>query len=333
LIDGLVQRRFVYSMTAPTGAGKTCVALRIAAHSALGLSLGGREVEKVRVLFFAGENPDDVRMRWVKLCEEMERDPAGMDVFFLPGAPPIADPQIRQRIDAEVAEHGPLGLLIVDTSAAYFRGDDENSNAQMGSHARMLLSFVNLPGGPTVIVTCHPTKTPNMDNLLPRGGGAFIAEVDGNFVCLKGGAVTELHWQGKFRGPEFEPIAFKIQAGQSEKLKDSKGRKIWTVTAKPISEAERNTLDDASHSKQNDLLALMKAQPKLSIAEQAAKLGWHTSRGEPYKSLVVRTRAALAKARLVEQVRGQWVLTKAGLRAASDWKPPQAEMQLHESVI
>jgi hypothetical protein len=176
LVDGLIQRRFVYAVTAPPGDGKTCVALRIAAHAATGLSLGGREVEKVRVLFFAGENPDDVRMRWIKLCEEMKQDPADLEVSFLPGAPPIAEDQIRRRINAEVAERGPLGLLIVDTSAAYFRGDDENSNAQLGAHARMLRSFVGLPGGPSVIVTTHPTKHPDMDNLVPRrrsvpGGG------------------------------------------------------------------------------------------------------------------------------------------------------------------
>ena len=225
LIDGLIQRRYFYSMTAPTGAGKTCVAIRIAAHAALGLSLDGRNVEKVRVLFLAGENPDDVRARWIKLCEEMGQSPDTMDVFFLPGAPPISEAPIRKKIDAEAAKHGPFGLVIVDTSAAYFRGDDENSNSQLGAHARMLRSFVDLPGGPTVLVTCHPTKTPNMDNLLPRGGGAFVAEVDGNLVCVKAGSVVELHWHGKFRGPEFEPISFKIQAGQSEKLKDAKGRR------------------------------------------------------------------------------------------------------------
>ena len=90
-------------------------------------------------------------------------------------------------------------------------------------------------GGATVIVTCHPTKSPNLDNLLPRGSGAFLAEVDGNFVCLKhDGGVVDLHWQGKFRGPDFPPILFKIEAGTTDLLKDRKGRAIWTVTARPL---------------------------------------------------------------------------------------------------
>ena len=327
LVDGLIQRRYFYSMTAPTGAGKTCVAMRIAAHAALGLIINGRNVEKVRVLFFAGENPDDVRARWIKLCEEMGQSPETMDAFFLPGAPPITTDAIRKKIDAELEKHGPFGLVIVDTSAAYFQGDDENSNAQLGAHARKLRSLVDLPGGPTVLVTCHPTKTPNMDNLLPRGGGAFIAEVDGNLVCLKQGSVVDLHWHGKFRGPEFDPISFILQAGQTEKLADSKGRRIWTVTAKPVTEGERSALHDTSHAKQDELLALMKAQPKLSLAEQAEKLGWRTSKGEPYKSLVVRTRDALVKSKLVERVRGEYVVTKLGNKAARDWAPAQAEME------
>jgi AAA domain len=75
LIDGLIQRRFVYSMTAPTSAGKTSIVMRLAAHTALGLPLGNREVEQGKVLYLAGENPDDVRMRWIKLCEEMGVEP------------------------------------------------------------------------------------------------------------------------------------------------------------------------------------------------------------------------------------------------------------------
>ena len=67
-----------------------------------------------------------------------------------------------------------------------------------------------------------------MDNLLPRSGGAFLAEVDGILVCIgqPGGGPVDLHWHGTYRGPDFAPLHFRITAGTTEKLKDSKGRSI-----------------------------------------------------------------------------------------------------------
>src|SRR5262249_52209209 len=86
LIDGLAQRRFLYSLTGNTGAGKTAIALRLAAHVALGKPLGDHEVEWGRVLYFAGENPDDLRMRWIALSEHLGFDRNSIDVHFVVGA-------------------------------------------------------------------------------------------------------------------------------------------------------------------------------------------------------------------------------------------------------
>ena len=317
LIDGLIQRRFLYSMTAPTNTGKTAIALRIAAHVDLGLPLAGREVDRGRVLFFAGENPDDVRMRWIKLLEEMQIEPEQSRVFWRAGSLQLSNQELRRRIDAEGAKHGPFALVFVDTSAAFFSGEDENSNTQMGAHARTLRSLVNLPGGPTVIVTCHPIKSPNNDNLLPRGGGAFIAEVDGNLVCIKqsDSQVVELHWQGKFRGPDFAPIPFQINVGKSAKLVDSKGRAISTVTARPISQVEVAEADAAAGFRQDRLLEALQKEPGASLADLAKALRWFYQNGEPNKTLVNRTLKALETARLVKKDGRRWVVTKAGQKA------------------
>jgi hypothetical protein len=314
LIDGIVQRRSIYSLTAPTNTGKTAVALLIAAYVALGLTLSGREVEKGKVLYFAGENPDDVRSRWIMLCEELNQNSDDMDVVFLPGTPKITDKIIHRAIENEACDFGQFSLLIVDTSAAYFDGEDENDNTQLGNHARALRTYVETPGGPTVLVTCHPKKDFDPNNLLPRGGGAFLNEVDGNLVLLKepGTMVVTLDTHGKFRGPEFEQISFQLTPKQSEKLKDKKGRLIWTVTAAPITQEARSELEDAGRDKQNELLLAMKTNPNASLSELAVALNKLTDKGECNKTYVRRLMLKLEADKLVANKRSHYELTKKG---------------------
>jgi RecA-family ATPase len=70
LVHGILHRGFLYSLTGRTGSGKTAVMLRLSAMVAgLDEQLGDNEVEKGKVLYFAGENPDDVRMRVIAMCE------------------------------------------------------------------------------------------------------------------------------------------------------------------------------------------------------------------------------------------------------------------------
>jgi len=319
LVDGVLQKSFLYAMTAPTGAGKTSIAMRIAMHVALGLPIGGLGVVKGRVLFFVGENPDDARMRCIKLFEEMQVDAKDVDVFWRPGGFQMSDAELRGRIDTEMAAHGPLALVVVDTSAAFFEGDNENDNKQMIDHARMFRSLVSMPGAPAVLVTCHPIKNPNMDNLLPRGGGAFLAEVDGNLVCVKSpdSMDVEVSWHGKFRGPDFAPIPFRLTAGTSDKLVDSKARHITTVTASPITARQQEAASEVARGRENDLMDAMRADPNGSLRTLTDRLGWKTGRSEPNVSLVRRTMAALKADGLVAKSRGAWILTKTGKNAAA----------------
>jgi hypothetical protein len=278
LIDGLVQRRFLYSLTAPTGHGKTAVALLISAHKALGLAIGKHEVDPGRVLYFAGENPDDVRMRWIALSERMGFDPETIDVHFLEGTFKVSD--LIERIKQEVAELGGVSLIVVDTSAAYFEGDEENGNVQVGTHARMFRQLLKFAGDPCALVLCHPVKNAQADNLLPRGGGAFIAEVDGNLTCWKTDSLVTLHWQGKFRGPDFAPLTFQLESVTSPQLKDSKGRQIPSVVAKALSETEKRRAEAGSRDDEDALLLAIADHPRASYAGLAVALGWVSDKGE-----------------------------------------------------
>jgi hypothetical protein len=86
LLDGILQRRFVYSLTAQTGHGKTALALLIArliGGSNPKAALGRHAAEKGRVVYFAGENPDDLRMR--VLGDEALCNDDKAQIWFIPG--------------------------------------------------------------------------------------------------------------------------------------------------------------------------------------------------------------------------------------------------------
>jgi AAA domain/Bifunctional DNA primase/polymerase, N-terminal len=313
LIDGLLQRRFCYSFTARTGGGKTAIVLLFAALVGLEQRLGTREVAKGRTLILAGENPDDVRMRWIAMAQHMGFDPETIDVHFIPGTLKLSQAMARIRKEAEAI--GDLTLVIVDTSAAYFEGEDENSNVQLGTHARRLRKLVELPGGPCVIINCHPTKNAADDNLLPRGGGAFVAEMDGNLTAIRTDMAIEMHWQGKFRGPDFPPVSFLLKSVTHQDLKDSKGNLIPTVVAKHLSETEQEDLTNVSRAEENQLLKAIIEKPGASQAELAKALGWYLKTGDPHKSKVRRALIRLKKFKLVTADRDGFTLTEKGRKS------------------
>jgi AAA domain len=311
LIDGLLQRRYCYSFTGRTGDGKTAIALRIAAHVGIGRPLAGHEVEQGRVLMFAGENPDDVRARWLAMSQQTDFDPETIEVYFVPGRFKIS--KLIERIRDEAAKIGDISLLIIDTSAAYFEGEDENSNVQLGAHASRLREL-SIPGGPTTIINCHPTKNATDDNPVPRGRGAFLAEVDGNLVCKRDDTVVKLHWQGKFRGPDFAPITFQLRSVSHERLRDAKNRIIPTVVAEPLSEVAEQELTRAARIDEDSLLKAVAADPKASIATLALTLHWLSSKNKPQKSKVHRVLSRLKNEKLIATERGEHVLTEKGTK-------------------
>jgi hypothetical protein len=314
LVDGVLQRRFIYSFTARTGSGKTAIALTIAAHVGLGKPIGNLAVAKGRVLIFAGENPDDVRMRWIALAGQMGFDLNNIEVHFIPGTFKISS--LIKRIRQEAEALGGVELVIVDTSAAFFEGDEENSNVQQGAHARRLRDLVTLPGGPCVIVNCHPVKNAADDNLIPRGGGAFVAEMDGNLTGLKEDTIVTLHWQGKFRGPDFAPITFILRTVPHERLKDSRGRLIPTVIASHLSEAGQEELAATARTNENRLLELLtRRTERQSLADMAKELGWFLRNDTPNKMKVKRRLEELAKHKLVEKDRDDWKITDKGRKS------------------
>jgi hypothetical protein len=197
---------------------------------------------------------------------------------------------------------------------AFFEGLDENDNKQAGDHARLLRRFCEMPGRPCVIAACHPAKHASDDNLVPRGGGAFLAEVDGNLAAKVADGSVEVSALGKFRGPDFAPITFELKTVTHERLHDTKGRLIPTVVAFPLSDVGREEKAKVQRYKEDELLVALAdpANRSASQADLARALGWFMNDGQPYKMQVGRILKVLEKDKLVEKERGRYQLSKKG---------------------
>jgi AAA domain len=321
LIDGILQRRYVYSLTARTGDGKTAVAQLITKLVSMpnrgSTFLGRHAVDHGNTVYFAGENPDDLRMRIIADDAKEGRKGATDNCSFIVGTFEIPAMFAECKAKAATMPGGKIDLVIVDTSAAYFLGEEENSNAQMGNHARTLRTLTELPGQPCVLVLCHPVKNAaDQTQLLPRGGGAFIAEMDGNLTLWRTDEVTELWHTGKLRGPGFEPMTFRLEKITCDALVDKKGRHIPTVRAVAISESDKDDLARTTRSNEDRLLAAM-LEPGRSVEALASACGWTSSTGEAQKSKAHRIIKSLEKSGLVRLHRGTYELTEKGRPAAA----------------
>jgi AAA domain/Bifunctional DNA primase/polymerase, N-terminal len=307
IVDGILRRAFSYSFTAKTGDGKTAIALYLAACVAMGKKFAGKETEKGRVIFFAGENSEDIRARWIAMSAVLGFDPDKIDVWFRDGVFKISE--AKDRILAEVQEIGDITLIIVDTSAAFLEGDNENDTVQLQAHAARLRELCKLPGKPCVLTNCHPIKNATEETLIPRGAGAYLAEVDGNLTAFKEGSCTTVHHLGKIRGPDFAPITFELKTVTVDAVRDAKGRLMPTVIAQHVSDSAKEEMTAAKRADEDLLLEALKEDGSLSMAKLASKVGWYTAAHEPNKTKVFRALEGLRAAGLVRKYRGQYTLT------------------------
>lgn len=314
VVDGILQRGRLYAMTSPTGHGKTAVALYLACLVAAGRNLGGIEVMQGAIVFLAGENPDDLRCRMYAACQSYGLKPESLPFYVLPATFPI-DEETAVALKQEIDELGRSpALIVVDTAAAFFPGDDDNQNVQMGAYARNLRVLTTCRGSPAVLTPAHPVKNPDRENLLPRGGGAFLNEIDGNLTLWAHsiGESAILHWQGKIRGADFSPVSFEFQQIRISGLADRKDRPIVSIVARLQTDEQAEKAVGAAISEQNIVLGLLKRFPGISLWNIADQAGWMNDKGVAQKSKVHRLLKALQADKLAGQRRGKWEITDLG---------------------
>lgn len=299
VIRPIIQRRFCYAMTAGTGTGKTTIAMRFAAHVAIGKQIDSNVTCKPgTVIYFAGENPDDCRTRWLGLTRDMNLDPDNVDVHFIDGAMHLS--KIKERVTAEIAAKSltPV-LIIIDTSMAFFEGEDPNNNREQLEHARRMRSLCALPSGPCVMILCHPVKNATDNNLKPYGGGAFLNEIDGNIFLRKSDKLVGAEADpDKFRGAQFEPINFELHTVWDHPLiVDSDGMPMPTIIARPISAGDAQRQEEKADKDEDKVLKVLCDNTAMKNADVAKAMGWkhHSGSARILKSLADQGLASVTK--------------------------------------
>jgi hypothetical protein len=313
LVDGIIQRGRLYALTSPIGHGKTAVALYLACMIAAGRNMGGIEIEQAPILFLAGENPDDLCARVHGTAQEYGIDPDTLPITFLSGNFPLgadAAELLRKAID-DTGQR--FGMIIGDSVAAFFPGDNENDNVQMGAAARAWRVLTKCQGNPALIALSHPVKNANHENLQPRGGGAFIAEIDANLTLWanEDRLTTQLHWQAKIRGPDFSPVSFSLTPINLDAVRDKKGRLFKSVVAQLQTAEAAEKAAKATISDENVVLEQLRRYPGIAVRTIAENAGW-TRDGKHNSTKVHRLLNSLKANKLAKIWRGKWQITDAG---------------------
>ena len=269
IVEGIIQRGRMYTLTAPTGHGKTATMLYMATHIASGSDVCAKEVEKGDVIFLAGENPDDVRARTIAALEAYDLSAEGLSLHWIAGTFSIR--QDMARLVEMIGKLPNVVCIIVDTFAAYFDGDNENDNAQALDFARMLRTLTQAHSKPCIVMPAHPVKNATRSTLTPKGGSSLLNEVDGNLTIWNDDGLLTVHWQGKHRGPDFEPLTLELEKYETAAVHDRHGRLMPTVVARPVLQMRAMEISGKTISKETLVLQSIDRNPGLPIRERAVE--------------------------------------------------------------
>jgi len=305
LIDGLLPRGVTYSLTGHAGHGKTTLAIQFAISVALGELFGDRSTAKGSVLFLAGENPYNVKWQYAAALAARDLNPDQVPIYFVQGRFSIKE--WSEVLRSKLSTIPNLKLVVVDSLQAFFEGDNDNDNTQMVEMAHKMRSLCDVENRPAQLIIAHPAgKVPSKDNLVPRGGGAFLNEIDGNLTVWSQDASQQtLHHSQKFRGAGFDPMEWVMQIHEFPHLTDIHGTPLKLPVSRPETVIEKANRDRQSEDLLERYLLTVEAEQALSMREGSQQFGVSRYRMEQ----IVKT---AKEEKLIKRYAKTYVLTEGG---------------------
>lgn len=186
VIKHMLPAQSLCSIYGPSGSYKSFLAVSWACHIAAGASWSGKKVERGAVLYVVGEGGVGVPRR-IKAWEQVHGQE--VDNLWLVNRPvfPVRESEVSEvilaarQITAECAM--PVRLVVIDTLARCFGGNDENDARDMGAFIEGC-DVIKQKTGATVLVVHHSGKD---ETKGARGSSSFRAALDAEFNVKREG--------------------------------------------------------------------------------------------------------------------------------------------------
>ena len=174
------------------GCGKSFIAIDIAMCVATGTSFHGKPVTKGAVIYIAGEGYHGLTQRARAWAAENEIPVEAAEIYISRTSVDIPDDDAREKLTSEIhsllGEDGKPSLIVLDTVARNFGGNDENSTKDMGAFITAV-DAINAEFNCATLLVHH---TGHADKTRARGAIALKGALDTEYRLSKNDAFLTL---------------------------------------------------------------------------------------------------------------------------------------------
>ncbi|ECD3769676.1 AAA family ATPase [Salmonella enterica subsp. enterica serovar Onderstepoort] len=253
VIKGLIPAESLCSTYGASGSYKSFLAISWSCHVATGMAWGGRRVSKGAVIYIAGEGSMGVKRRvkaWEITHDKVVTDLCIINAPVFPASPDYVEQVIRTAglVKSRTGEN--VRLIVIDTLARCFGGNDENDSRDMGAFIQGC-DAIKQATGATVLVVHHSGKD---ETKGARGSSAFRAALDAEYrISRENSDVTALVAACTKMKDAEEPKESAYDLKSVEVFTDTDGEEIvsMVVIDVPRAPAELERIEEAGNRTEN----------------------------------------------------------------------------------
>jgi AAA domain len=306
LVDELIEHPSLMMLFGAPSAGKSFVAISMAACVATGHPWLGRDVRSGTVFYLAGEGHAGLsrRLRAWEIDTGVSLEGAPLFVSKLPAQ--LMDAENAQIVEQAIKTlsdtNGPPVLIVIDTLARNMGSGDESSNADIGTFVAHIDGMRHRLGCTVEIV--HHSGHFEADR--SRGASALPAAMDATFQMENKGGVRFFTQKKAKESEDAAPIPLKLKEVPIG-WKDAKGREICSAVIVPADASEQALAGKPMPKSHQDAMQTFYTVAIEKGVESDGYVGVHLEMWRPYFYKTCSADSQSAKRQAFNRVRGALV--------------------------